>query len=98
MLDAAQRQAIADELVALDKYTLDETSHIAVDNVIRASCHDRPCLRVCPACVYRLESDGTIGVHRAGCLECATCLVCCELGAIEWHYPQGGYGVHYRYA
>jgi ferredoxin-like protein FixX len=23
-------------------------------------------------------------------------LIVCDKGAVEWHYPRGGYGVHFR--
>ena len=30
------------------------------------------------------------------CLECGTCLIICEKGALDWKYPRGGFGVRYR--
>ena len=30
--------------------------------------------RICPAKVYSVEADGTVGVEYAACLECGTCL------------------------
>jgi ferredoxin-like protein FixX len=23
-------------------------------------------------------------------------MICCELGALSWHYPRSGFGVQYR--
>ena len=36
-------------------------------------------------------------VEYAGCLECGTCLIACNEGALSWSYPKGDYGVQYRF-
>ena len=35
-------------------------------------------------------------VNWEGCLECGTCLICCDDRALTWTYPRGGFGVQYR--
>jgi ferredoxin like protein len=88
-----------EERLALDKYALDENSHITINQEICSQCVDRYCLTVCPAQVYRCEEgEGTVVVNHAGCLECGSCIAVCELGSLTWNMPAGGMGVIYRYA
>ncbi len=55
------------------------------------------CVQACPAkCYTYTEETGRLDVVYENCLECGTCLVICEKKAVEWKYPRGGYGVHYR--
>ena len=85
-------------LLALDRYEIDEGHpHIEVDNeVCETRCTRRSCLTVCPAEVYR-EDGGKLIADFAACLECGTCVVACDPGALRWHYPSGGFGIQYRY-
>ena len=53
-----------------------------------------PCLRFCPAEVYRLE-DGKIHVDFSNCLHCKTCQIKDPCHNIEWTFPQGGDGPRY---
>jgi electron-transferring-flavoprotein dehydrogenase len=53
-----------------------------------------PCLRFCPAEVYRLE-DGEIHVDFSNCLHCKTCQIKDPYQNIEWTFPQGGDGPRY---
>jgi len=32
-----------------------------------------------------------------GCLECGTCIIACLADALDWRYPQAGFGVQYRF-
>jgi ferredoxin like protein len=79
-------------------FTLDEeSSHIEVDQAAaRATGAGALLERVCPAHVYRVAADGTVGVEYAACLECGTCLAVAPPGVLRWHYPRGGFGVSYR--
>ena len=86
-----------DEKLSINKYNLDETTHITVEQSKCKACVPQPCLTICPAGVYRKE-NGEIQVNHAGCLECATCLTACPMGSISWTYPQGSFGISYRYA
>jgi ferredoxin like protein len=51
---------------------------------------------VCPADLYELDDQHRIVVNWEGCLECGTCLICCDARALEWTYPRGEFGVQYR--
>jgi ferredoxin like protein len=86
------------EKLAVNKYELDEESHIAIDQeVCRRVCRSKTCLFICPAQVYT-EQNGQVVADHAGCLECGTCLVACPHEALHWKYPRGGFGIVYRYA
>lgn len=88
-----------DRKLALDAFKTDSTSHILIRHEIcRSRCTRRYCLYVCPAGLYRYDQQrDEIQVEYAGCLECGTCKLACDNGAIEWSYPRGAYGVQYRY-
>jgi ferredoxin like protein len=88
-----------DEKLAVDAFKPDAESHILIDEqVCRAHCTERYCIRACPASLYEWneEADRML-VEFAGCLECGTCLVACRHDALSWRFPRGGWGVQYRY-
>lgn len=73
-------------------------AHITVGKELCMSgdCTGKPCLRVCPAQNYIWdEAADTLIFNCEGCLECGTCRLICPLGAIDWSYPRGGFGVAY---
>lgn len=74
-----------------------EESHIQVDQAAAKAADAGPLLvRICPAHVYSLQADGTVGVLYAACLECGTCKAVAPAGVLNWHYPRSGMGVTYR--
>ena len=78
-------------------YDTDADSHIEVDQAAIKAARIGPVLvRVCPAKVYALADDGSLGVTHAACLECGTCRQIAPAGALTWHYPAGGMGVAFR--
>lgn len=86
-----------DAKLGLNVFKLDKEPHIVVDNEIcQTVCIQRVCLTVCPADLYELDDQGRIVVNWEGCLECGTCLICCDNRALTWTYPRGEYGVQYR--
>ncbi len=91
-----KRLGLTDKL-ALNKFEVNEgEAHIVIDQQKCASCLAKNCLFACPAGLYS-ESNDKIVLEWAGCLECATCLAVCAQGALDWQYPQGGFGINYRY-
>ncbi len=85
--------------LSLNKFLLDEQTHITVDQEICATCTTKYCLTVCPAKVYVQEDDNPkIVVNHAGCLECGTCIAACEKKGLTWNMPAGGMGISFRYA
>lgn len=93
------KQQSLDNLLALDKYEIDEQTHIQIDESLCDGCQKRVCLVVCPAQVYVLN-EGRIVVRHENCLECGACTVACNaLGPqwVDWRNPRGGFGIIYRY-
>ncbi|MBI4083274.1 MAG: ferredoxin family protein [Candidatus Lambdaproteobacteria bacterium] len=78
-------------------FTVDETPHITVDGGRCLHCATHPCLVFCPTRCFTPADAGGISYSHAGCVECGTCLVLCNRAAVTWRYPQGGYGVAYRF-
>jgi ferredoxin like protein len=86
-----------DAKLGLDVFKLDKEPHIRIDHeVCRAVCKKKVCLTVCPADLYELNDEGDVVVNWEGCLECGTCLICCDERALTWHYPRSEFGVQYR--
>ena len=81
----------------LTQFIIDEKPHIIVDKEICRSCDHRACVQSCPAnCFAWNEETNLLSVVYETCLECGTCYVVCDKGALDWTYPRGGYGVNYR--
>ncbi len=81
----------------LTQFIIDEKPHIVIDREICRSCDHRACVQTCPANCYTWnEETKLMSVVYETCLECGTCYVVCDKGALDWSYPQGGYGVNYR--
>lgn len=101
MNKAIKKEAV-EALLSYNKYNVDEkNAHIEVNRDQCARCKGKPCLRICPAGLYKLEEDGRISFDYAGCLECGTCRIACKelgQGGIEkWEFPNGTFGVCFRY-
>ncbi|MCL4440145.1 MAG: ferredoxin [Firmicutes bacterium] len=91
MVDISQR-------LKFSRYRLDRQAHIEVDYVKCRRCTHRACLTACPAQCYLAHAENGVLFNYEGCLECGTCYVICDLGALKWNYPKGGCGVNYRFA
>lgn len=85
-----------DDKLALDLFHIDKDAHIKVNQEICNKCPHRACTYTCPVENYKLE-DGKIVFSWEGCLECGTCRIICDQGAVEWDYPKGGFGISYRF-
>jgi len=85
-----------DEKLALDIFHVDSTPHIEINQEICRKCPHKACTFVCPSENYVLE-DETIVFSWEGCLECGSCRIACDQGAITWDYPRGGFGIAYRW-
>lgn len=85
-----------EEKLAVNKYDIDREVHIRLREDICERCDRRLCLYVCPAeCFKLLENHITFSYE--GCLECGSCRIICEEGAIDWNLPRGGFGICYQY-
>ena len=78
-------------------FTVDDVPHILVDGERCQGCDTHPCLTFCPAQCFTPKDGGGIDYYYVGCLECGTCLLLCNEEAVRWNYPQGGYGINYRF-
>jgi ferredoxin like protein len=54
-------------------------------------------VRICPAGLYSKTDKGNVALNIDGCLECGTCRYVCGDEVLEWHYPEGGMGVQFRF-
>jgi len=85
------------EKLQLVRFRISPEAHIKVDKSRCQKCPHQACAYVCPAACYTRADDGEILFAYEGCLECGSCGIVCDQGAIEWNYPRGGYGVSYRF-
>jgi len=88
---------VVDEIFDLVSYRIDSEPHIRLDQERCRSCTHRTCTFACPARCYEWsEERARVEFAYEACLECGTCLLLCDNGAIDWHYPVGGFGVRFR--
>lgn len=85
-----------EDLLSRNKYTVSEEPHIKVNTKICDTCPHHACVMGCPCGCYVVE-EGRLVFSYEGCLECGTCRVICDRGAVDWNYPPGGFGVQYRF-
>jgi len=83
--------------LAVNKYDVDRDVHITINEDMCKGCSLHPCLYICPAQCYKQASDGHIIFSYEGCLECGSCRIACDYGAINWSLPRGGFGICYEY-
>ena len=87
-----------DDKMATVKIKIHKDAHITVKKELCRECPTRPCLVICTAENYQWdEKRGELVFNYEGCLECGACRIICPLDAIDWSYPEGGYGVKYRF-
>jgi ferredoxin like protein len=87
--------SIEDKL-AVNKYDVDREVHIRIRDDICLACHEHPCLYICPADCFKLNWE-RITFSYEGCLECGSCRILCDQGAIDWTLPRPGFGICYEY-
>lgn len=87
--------SIEDKL-AVNKYDIDRDAHIKVNASICQTCQSHPCVFVCPASCFK-PTEEHLTFSYEGCLECGSCRITCERGAIEWILPRPGFGICYEY-
>jgi ferredoxin like protein len=88
---------ITDEIFELVSYNIHPDPHIRVKREVCQKCVHRACTFACPARCYQWnEEKKRIDFAYEACLECGTCLIVCDLGALDWNYPKGGFGVRFR--
>lgn len=83
----------------VNRFKADVEPHIRVIEEARClKCVNKQCSIGCPCGCWEIDEKGVAHVSVEGCLECGTCRVICdEFLNVSWKYPQGGFGVLYRY-
>lgn len=97
MVTMSWKRLTIEERLGLNSFIIDKEPHIKVNYEICKTCVEKPCTYVCPAHLYRLDEYGNLNFNYEGCLECGTCRIACPHGAVQWSYPRGGKGVHYKF-
>jgi ferredoxin like protein len=85
-----------EDKLGLDKFKAFEKTHLKIKQGADAHKVVEDVLFICPAKVYTLNDKGEAIVSFENCLECGTCRVAAP-DDVEWEYPQGGFGVTFRY-
>lgn len=85
-----------EDKLAVNKYDVDKDIHIRVNKDTCPTCEIRACLYACPAECFKL-TEGHITFSYEGCLECGSCRIVCDKGAIEWNLPRPGFGVSFEF-
>lgn len=85
-----------EDKLAINKYDIDRDCHIKIEEETCRACRDRRCIPVCPAGCFSLRDEDTVFSFE-GCLECGSCRIVCEKGAIDWTLPRAGFGICYQY-
>ena len=83
------------EYEAISTHVGDTGDFISIDNEKCNNC-DR-CLVICIKSLWK-KKDGKIYIipeYKSRCVECGSCALVCEPGAINFSYPAGGTGVVY---
>ena len=88
---------ITDEIFELVSYDIDREPHIILNRETCHRCDHRACTYTCPARCYTWNAERErVDFAYEACLECGTCLIVCDKGALDWNYPRGGFGVRFR--
>ena len=86
-----------ENLTQMTRFQVDEQPHITVNKEICRTCDHHACVKACPANCYTYdEATNLLNIVYETCLECGTCHIICDKGALDWNYPRGGFGVCYR--
>jgi ferredoxin like protein len=88
---------IVDEIFDLVSFKIHPDAHIRVKKETCQACPHKGCTFSCPARCYQWNQErNTVDFAYEACLECGTCLIICDQGALDWNYPKGGFGVRFR--
>ncbi|MFX3617477.1 MAG: ferredoxin family protein [Sporolactobacillus sp.] len=82
-----------------DKFNVDESNpHIILKSDHIDKEEIQKLVNACPAGLYSLNDDGSVRFDYAGCLECGTCRILCGNTVLDkWEFPEGTFGVEFRY-
>lgn len=83
--------------LGMDVFKEDCEYHIKIREGREKDIRLKKAILVCPAGLYSENEKGEVIISVDGCLECGTCLLACGHELLEWHYPNGGSGVQFRF-
>ncbi|MBA4397492.1 MAG: hypothetical protein C0394_08940 [Syntrophus sp. (in: bacteria)] len=83
--------------LGLDVFKPGGEPHIKIKPGMEKDTRLRQAVRLCPAGLYSTADTGGVVLTIDGCLECGTCRFVCGGEVLEWHYPEGGTGVQFRF-
>lgn len=83
--------------LGLDVFKENKDFHIKIIPGKEKDARLKKAIMVCPAGLYSENEQGEVELSVDGCLECGTCLIACGPDVLDWHYPDGGTGVQYRF-
>jgi ferredoxin like protein len=87
-----------DEKLAVDKFLVDESNAHIILKADPSNTEFRKLVMACPAGLYRIDEKGEKTFDYAGCFECGTCRILCGKTILaKWEFPQGTFGVEYRW-
>ncbi len=88
-----------DEKLSVNKFFVDEgNGHIEIDKDYGNRKEIMKLVKACPAGLYKLDEKDTLTFDYAGCLECGTCRVLSNGKVVtKWDYPEGSFGIEFRY-
>lgn len=96
MSEAAEPMGLKAKL-GLDVFKHDKEPHIKIREGKEKDPRLKYAVLVCPAGLYSENSNGEVELTIDGCLECGTCRIACGPEVLDWHYPNGGAGVQFRF-
>jgi len=85
------------EKLGLDVFKGFKHFHIQIKEGKNKDPQLKKAILICPAGLYQENELGEVSVSEDGCLECGTCLIACGKEVLDWHYPEGGEGVQFRF-
>jgi ferredoxin like protein len=83
--------------LGLDVFKENKDFHIKIKPGMEKDPRLKKAVLVCPAGLYTETASHEVALSVDGCLECGTCLIACGSEVLDWHYPDSGTGVQFRF-
>lgn len=90
-------QSILKAKLGLDVFKPGKEPHIKIKAGSERDLVLKPAVKICPAGCYSENEKGEVSINVDGCLECGTCRVACGTTVLDWNFPEGGFGVQFRF-
>ena len=92
---------IKNKLGILD-YRTDEHkfAHIVINTSLCSDCPHHLCISGCPVRCFnffkKIDGKTEMVFSYEDCIECGTCDIMCDQGAVAWTFPRGSFGIKYE--